>query len=118
MKRENFLDKDLLLFLLDEIEKSMYNKDIDSVYLIESQLNKIFKNINKEKLIKNYISLNPEMYKILQVRELNEFYNILPLVLQSGDSFLKETNDTLYLIAQLSILIDNLLYNKINLELC
>lgn len=115
MEKENSLDN-LVSSLLSFLEKMIYNKDRDSIISIDNKLNKIFKIIDKEQLITKFVQINGEdVFDRLKVNDLESYYKILPLIIKSGYSYIKETEDYLFLIAQLSIATDWYLYNKINL---
>ena len=115
MEKENSLDN-LVSSLLSFLEKMIYNKDRDSIVSIDNKLNKIFKIIDKEQLITKFVQINGEdVFDRLKVNDLESYYKILPLIIKSGYSYIKETGDYLFLIAQLSIATDWYLYNKINL---
>lgn len=117
MTNENYLDKDLILSLLSKIENTNLI-DIDlNKYLkdIEIELNKIFKIINKKQLIERFIQFNPNAYEVLKSEK--DLKKALSLILKSVIIYMKNYNDPLYIVAEISIVVDFLLYNGINLDL-
>lgn len=117
MTNESYLDKDLILSLLSKIENiDLIETDLNK-YLkdIEENLNPIFKIINKQQLIEKFVQFNPNIYKELSTEK--DIRKALSLILKSVIIYMKDYNDPLYIIAEISIIIDFLLYSKINLNL-
>lgn len=116
------LDRKLVVSLLEKLlsltEES--NRDQDHVKDLESQLNLIIKNNNldKEQLVTRWVQISgKDIFDHLKPTTLDEYFKILPVIFKSSSEYLNKTGDYLYMVAELVIATDWVLYQSINMDI-
>lgn len=115
-----YLDKTLVVSLLEELLSFIESeeKNIGLVQHLNTKLNSIFQEsgLDKQLLITRWIQISgQEAFDRLKVDTLDKYLKVLPLILKTSAIYLNKTNDYLYLLAELSIATDWVLYQIIDL---
>lgn len=124
-KKENqnvSLDKNLVVSLLEKLLSLTVesNRDESHVKDLEKQLNNIIKEnkLNKEQLVSKWIQISGEdTFNHLKTTNLDDYFKLLPAIFKSSAEYLNKTNDYLYMIAELVIATDWVLYQSINMDI-
>lgn len=116
------LDKSLVVSLLEKLLSLTEEKNRDETHVkdLESCLNNIIKisHLDKEQLVSKWVQISGEdAFNRLKAPNLDEYFRTLPVIFKAASEYLNKTNDYLYMIAELVIATDWVIYQSINMNI-
>lgn len=118
--QNDYLDKKLLVLLIEKLSLFLDSNNRNEAHVkdLETTLNAIIKtnNLDKGQLVSKWVQISgEEAFEHLKSKDLDEYFKIMPLIFKSSSEYLNKTNDYLYMVAELVIATDWVLYQSINM---